>query len=109
MASSAAVDRGYVDPESARIAARIAELKNEIGQLPSTDRKIWADKALEELARKRQLNAVVTRRAEQGDVLHGMLGATVVRLYAETVYGADWQVEPAKGFRPSAAPMATNA
>lgn len=84
---------GYVDPQSVRVAARMSELKAEIARLPSSERKVWGDKALEELARKRQLNAVVTRRAEQGDVLHGLLGATVVRLYAESTYGPDWQGE----------------
>jgi len=94
VATQIAVHSGYVDPESIRVAARIADLKSEIGRLPLLERKSWADKALEELARKRQLNAVVTRRAEQGDVLHGMLGATVVRLYAEAVHGSDWQGKP---------------
>ena len=97
VATPVAVNRGYVDPESGRIAARIADLKSEIARLPPSERRSWADKALEELARKRQLNAVVTRRAEQGDVLHGLLGATVVRLYGEAVYGAGWQSEEPEG------------
>ena len=81
VAQQVAVNREYVDAASGRITARIAELKVEIGGLSPSERKSWADKALEELSRKRQLNAVVARRAEQGDVLHGLLGATVVRLY----------------------------
>ena len=91
VAATPAFNGSYVDAESTRIAARFAELKSEIGRLAPAVRKVWADKALEELARKRQLNAVVTRRAEQGDVLHGLLGSTVVRLYAESTYGAAWQ------------------
>lgn len=109
VATPTGANRGYVDPESARIAVRIADLKSEIGRLPSTERKGWAAKALEELARKRQLNAVVTRRAEQGDVLHGLLGATVVKLYAESVYGPDWQSEHAEGAQPSVMPTAAHA
>jgi len=100
-AATALVSRGYVDPESARIATRMAELKDEIGRLAPAVRKVWADTALEELARKRQLNAVVTRRAEQGDVLHGLLGATVVRLYAESTYGASWQGGTDNGSAPT--------
>jgi hypothetical protein len=80
----------WVDADGERLAKRIAELKLEIGRLAQSQRKLWADRALEELSRKGQLNAVVTRRAEQGDVLHGLLGATVVKMYAEATYGEGW-------------------
>lgn len=85
-----AAPREWVDEDGERQAKRIAELKLEIGRLGPNERKVWADRALEDLARKGQLTAVVSRRAEQGDVLHGLLGATVVRLYAEATYGDLW-------------------
>jgi hypothetical protein len=82
--------REWVDEDGERQAKRIAELKLEIGRLAPGERKVWADRALEDLARKGQLTAVVSRRAEQGDVLHGLLGATVVKIYAEATYGDSW-------------------
>jgi hypothetical protein len=36
------------------------------------------------------MTAVVTRRAAQGDVLHGVLGTYVIRHYATRIYGPDW-------------------
>ena len=78
------------DLDSERINQRIADLKTELGRLEVSERKRWVDRALEDLGRKGQLNAVVTRRAEQGDYLHGLLGVTVVRVYAESTYGPDW-------------------
>ena len=88
--SAAPPAKQWVDADGERIAKRIAELKLEIGRLAQSQRKLWADRALEELSRKGQLNAVVTRRAEQGDVLHGLLGATVVKMFAEATYGEGW-------------------
>jgi len=88
--SAAPPAKQWVDADGERLAKRIAELKLEIGRLAQSQRKLWADRALEELSRKGQLNAVVTRRAEQGDVLHGLLGATVVKMYAEATYGEGW-------------------
>jgi hypothetical protein len=98
-AEPAAQPAGKVDPlpsqlsadlDSERINQRIADLKTELGRLELSERNRWVDRALEDLARKGQLNAVVTRRAEQGDYLHGLLGVTVVRVYAESTYGPDW-------------------
>jgi Initiator Replication protein len=91
----AASPREWVDVDGERQAKRIAELKLEIGRLGPNERKVWADRALEDLARKGQLTAVVSRRAEQGDVLHGLLGATVVRIYAEATYGDRWAASAA--------------
>jgi hypothetical protein len=89
-ASPVATPQHWVDADGERMAKRIAEIKLEIGRLALSERRLWAEKALEDLSRKGQLNAVVTRRAEQGDVLHGLLGATVVRIYAEATYGEGW-------------------
>lgn len=69
---------------------RIAALKGEIGLLGAAQRQFFVDQALQDLATKRQLNAVISRRAAQGDVLHGLLGAAVVKAYAEHTYGPGW-------------------
>lgn len=42
-------------------------------------------RAAEILASTGLLSAVVTRRLEQGCILHGLLGVTVVQLYQEAV------------------------
>jgi hypothetical protein len=72
------------------LAGRIAEIKAEIAALDPLHRQPWVDQALAELAEKGLLSAVVSRRAAQGDVLHGMLGSVVVKCYATARYGAGW-------------------
>lgn len=72
------------------LAARIAGLKSEILMLDSRLRQQWVDAALAELAANRMLSAVISRRAAQGDVMHGVLGSVVVRLYATATYGDAW-------------------
>lgn len=59
--------------------------------------------SLADLAAKNLLSAVISRRAAQGDVLHGVLGSVVVRLYASTVHGPGWdQPPPELAVRPGA-------
>jgi hypothetical protein len=84
------------NPEHEWLASRIAEIKTELGQGDPAQRQIWVDRALAELSERQQLNAVIRRRVAQGDVLHGLLGATVVRLYAQANYGPDWDRPPAE-------------
>lgn len=88
--SDPSANKPAADPDGERINQRIADLKAELGRLDVSERKLWMARALEDLGRKGQLNAVVTRRAEQGDYLHGLLGVTVVRVYAESTYGPSW-------------------
>ena len=70
---------------------RIRAMKKEVEALPPAQLSIWVDRALQELAAKNLLTAVVSRRAAQGDVLHGMLGSMVVHAYADATYGSDWK------------------
>jgi hypothetical protein len=78
--------------------ARLAAIKAEIAALDPLHRQPWVDAALAELAAKGLLSAVISRRAAQGDVLHGMLGSVIVRLYASARHGAGWdQPPPAAG------------
>jgi hypothetical protein len=74
---------------------RIAQLKADLARLTPEQRKVHVDLALQELAGRRLLNAAISRRAAQGDVLHGLLGVTVVKVYATAVYGPAWDQEPA--------------
>ncbi|MFT3859530.1 MAG: replication initiation protein [Aquabacterium sp.] len=76
------------------LEARIAQLKQEILSLDEGLRRQWAQQAVALLASRGQLNAIITRRFEQGDILHGLLGATVVQLYGEVTYGPDWNAMP---------------
>ena len=73
---------------------RSAEIKAELSALAPTHRQLWVERALQELAAKGLLSAVVSRRAAQGDVLHGLLGSVMVRVYAEATLGPGWQQPP---------------
>jgi hypothetical protein len=75
---------------------RIAEIKREIAALDPVQRRGWVERALQELAARGMLSAVVSRRAAQGDVLHGVLGSVLVRVYAEAVYGPGWDQVPVR-------------
>jgi hypothetical protein len=78
-----------------RLLVRIAAIKSEILALDSAQRRQWVDAALADLAANRLLSAVISRRAAQGDVMHGVLGSVIVRLYATARYGEDWNRPPA--------------
>jgi hypothetical protein len=72
---------------------RIRTIKLELAALDIEHRQVWVERALEELAGKHMLTAVVSRRAAQGDVLHGILGSAVVQVYATATYGPEWDKE----------------
>ncbi|MBV8048358.1 MAG: replication initiation protein, partial [Paludibacterium sp.] len=70
------------NPDAAWVNERITGIKAEIQGLSAEQRQGFVDAAIHELTLKGLMNAVITRRAAQGDVLHGMLGAYVVRQFA---------------------------
>lgn len=72
---------------------QIQAMKKEVAALEPAQLKRWVDLALQDLARKGALTAVISRRAAQGDVLHGMLGSAVVYAYADATYGPEWKVD----------------
>ncbi len=74
--------------------ARIAAIRQELLAMPAAERKVWVDLAIKELSSKGSLSAVIVRRAAQGDVLHGLLGSVIVRLYAAAVHGDSWNRYP---------------
>jgi hypothetical protein len=82
------------DAQARWLNARIAELRQELVQMPPDQRKVWVDRAIQELSAKGALSAIIVRRAAQGDVLHGLLGSVVVRLYACATRGDDWNQPP---------------
>lgn len=97
-ASLLARDAAPAPAPSAReeqLLARIAGIKAEILALDPAQRQVWVDAALADLAANRLLSAVISRRAAQGDVMHGVLGSVIVRLYATARYGDDWNQPPA--------------
>lgn len=81
-------------PDATWLNARIARLKEEIRELIPEQRQTFVDAAIQELTEKNMMNAIISRRAAQGDVLHGMLGSVVVGRYGATVYGPNWNKPP---------------
>jgi hypothetical protein len=69
---------------------RIAAMRKEIQALSPEQRQGIVNEAMQDITAKGLMTAVISRRAAQGDVLHGVLGAYVVRHYAARVYGPDW-------------------
>jgi hypothetical protein len=78
------------NPESSWMNRRIGAIKDEIRKLTTERRNLFVEAAVHELTEKRMMNAIISRRVAQGDVLHGMLGSIVVKHYALAVYGDDW-------------------
>ena len=78
---------------SSYLREQIQAMKQEVAALDPVQLKRWVDQALQDLARKGALNAVISRRAAQGDVLHGLLGSAVVYAYADATYGPNWKVD----------------
>lgn len=69
---------------------RIAAIKRELAELDAEPRGVWIRSALDDLRAKGLLSAVIQRRAAQGDWAFGLLGITVVKMYAIQTYGVEW-------------------
>lgn len=89
-AAQATVALGSATTENQWLNERAAGIKAEIAAMDAVQRQVWVDAALAELGAKGLRSPVITRRAAQGDVLHGMLGSVIVRLYASAKHGPDW-------------------
>ena len=92
--SVAAGEGRGVDAGTQWLSDRIGAIKAELAALDPVHRGHWVALSLAELAAKNLLSAVISRRAAQGDVLHGVLGSVVVRLYATAVHGPGWDRPP---------------
>lgn len=84
-------------PAADSAGERIRAMRKEIEALDPAQRQVWVDRALQSLASKGMLTAIVSRRASQGDVLHGLLGSMVVQTYAAATYGPDWNAQAGAG------------
>jgi len=82
-----------LDSDGGWLGERIRAMRKEVDALDAPSRQHWVDLALQELASKGLLSAVISRRAAQGDVLHGVLGSKVVHLYAEATHGFGWNAQ----------------
>lgn len=91
-------------PPAAAAGERIRAMRREIEALDSATRQHWVDQALQSLASRGLMTAVISRRAAQGDVMHGMLGSVVVQTYAAATYGPDWNAPEANGGTPGGLP-----
>lgn len=80
--------------DDAAAGERIRAMRREVETLDSAVRQHWVELALQSLATRGLLTAVISRRAAQGDVMHGLLGSVVVQTYATATYGADWNTAP---------------
>ena len=89
-AAQAAVALGSATTENQWLNERAAGIKAEIAAMDAVRRQVWVDAALAELGAKGLRSPVITRRAAQGDVLHGILGSVIVRLYASATHGPEW-------------------
>ncbi len=74
---------------------RYAELSAELAAMSAEERAPLVDLARAEMIARGLWTAVTSRRAAQGDVLHGPFGAVLCKLYGVTKYGTDWDKEPA--------------
>lgn len=72
------------------LGERIRAVKREIEGLPAAERQVWVDRALQQLSAKGMLTGVISRRATQGDVLHGLLGSVIAQAYGIATYGPEW-------------------
>lgn len=72
-------------PASNEEAQRLQEMRAELEAMSFEERRIFVNQAVSKLIDKGLFTPVIRRRFEQGDELHGVLGAMVIQCYAEHV------------------------
>lgn len=82
-ATAAPSDAGLA--AEAQVQARLAQRRAELQAMAPPLRQAYVDQAIARLIDKGLYTPVIRRRAEQGDPLHGALGAMVVQVYAEAM------------------------
>ena len=75
--------------------ARYAGLAAELAAMSAEQRAPLVDLARADMIARGLWTAVTSRRAAQGDVLHGPFGAVLRKVYGVSKYGTDWDKEPA--------------
>jgi len=74
---------------------RYAQLSAELAAMTQEERASLVELARAEMMERGLWTAVTSRRAAQGDVLHGPFGAVLRKVYGISKYGTDWDKEPA--------------
>lgn len=95
-AQQAAQAQAELQSQHSKVGERMAALKLEIQALDPIRRKVFVDQAIALMTERGLYTPVIRRRAEQGDPLHGPLGAMVVKCYAEATFGAGWETSPSR-------------
>lgn len=72
-------------PASNEEAQRLQQMRAELEAMSSEERRMFVNQAVSKLIEKGLFTPVIRRRFEQGDELHGVLGAMVIQCYAEHV------------------------
>ena len=102
-AAPAAVEVGTespaAEPEATGAApswrvARHEALSAELASMTPEERAPFVDSARQEMMSRGLWTAVTSRRASQGDVLHGPFGAVLRKVYGLSRYGVAWETEP---------------
>jgi len=75
--------------------ARYAGLAAELAAMSAEQRAPLVDLARADMIARGLWTSVTSRRAAQGDVLHGPFGAVLRKVYGVSKYGTDWDKEPA--------------
>ena len=70
-------------PASNEEALRLQQMRAELEAMSADERKIFVNQAVSKLIEKGLFTPVIRRRFEQGDDLHGVLGAMVIQCYSE--------------------------
>ncbi|MBI5270752.1 MAG: replication initiation protein [Burkholderiales bacterium] len=83
-------DLAHQAADPAWLNERRASIRDAIQALSPEQRQALVDEVVQEATSKGLMTAVLSRRVAQGDVLHGMIGAWMVRSYGARLYGPDW-------------------
>ena len=70
-------------PASNEEAMRLQKMRGDLESMSADDRRDFVNQAVSKLIEKGLFTPVIRRRYEQGDELHGVLGAMVIQCYAE--------------------------
>ena len=72
-----------------KVSDQVVDIKRQLGELAPDKRKYFVELALEYLRGRGLLVPSVRRRADQGDIFHGMLGFAVAQAFAREELGID--------------------
>jgi hypothetical protein len=73
-------------PPSSEESLRLQQMRSELEAMSADDRRVYVSQAVSKLIEKGLFTPVIRRRFEQGDELHGVLGAMVIQCYSERTH-----------------------